>query len=196
VEVSQGEHKARIRRRNARAAGTAFGLLALAFACVLLLMGGLGAFGTTKPKAAKPAKKKVVVHKVVTTTTRKPAPTTVASSTTTSTSSTTTTTSTPRPTTTTTTTTVAPPRTTTTTVPPPTTAAVSVSNSPAFCTVTVVLGTGQRQAYPIGNYVSNVGDMYLFTAVIGRYRVDVRVTVKDIGGHPQCEASLSHLDHT
>src|SRR4029079_12308858 len=110
VEVSQGQHKARIRRRNVRAAGTAFGLLALAFACVLLLMGGLGAFGTTKPKAAKPAKKKVVVHKVVTTTKRQPAPTTVASSTTTSTSSTTTTTSTPRPTTTTTTTTVAPPR--------------------------------------------------------------------------------------
>jgi hypothetical protein len=59
--------------------------------------------------------------------------------------------------------------------------------------VTVILGTGARKSYAVGDYVASPGDMYMFTAFIGGYAVDVRVQVKSVGNQPQCDVSLSNL---
>jgi hypothetical protein len=191
------EQRARVRKRNLIAVGTSVGLLALALACVLLLVTGFSQVGTSaKPKAAK---KKVV--KVAKTTTTKAPPPTTSTSTTVFVTTTTSTTST----TTTTTTTVAP----AVTVPPATappatappatappampTASVSVSNSPRFCNVTVRLSSGEQLSYPLDGYLQNPGDMYVFTATLGRYAVDVTTSVVAASGGNKCTPTLSNL---
>ena len=65
-------------------------------------------------------------------------------------------------------------------------ATVQVSNTPKFCTVTVILNNGVKSAYAIGDYVANLGDTYLFTAQLGGYAVDVDTEVVDQQGELAC----------
>lgn len=183
----------RSRTRNRRALLTSLGLMGFAVVCATFVVNGFGADSSSA--AENPAGKVygvLLTHPTTTTTTLAPT-TTTSTTTTTVPPSTTTTTS---ASTTTTTATTAPPTTiapTTTTVPKPPTVSATVSNAPTFCRVTVRLSNGFQAAYPLHQYVENVGDIYAFTAMLGGYRVDVTATVVNQNNAPTCKLTLGKL---
>jgi len=182
----------RSRKRNRRALLTSLGLLGFAVVCATFVVNGFGADSSSA--AENPAGKVygvLLTHPTTTTTTLAPT-TTTTTTTTTVPPSTTTTTGVPTTTTTVTTvppTTVAP----TTTIPPMPTARATVTDAPTFCRVTIRLSNGFQAAYPLHQYVENVGDIYSFTAMLSGYRVEVTATVVNKGGKPTCNITLGKL---
>ena len=182
----------RSRKRNRRALLTSLGLLGFAVVCATFVVNGFGADSSSA--AENPAGKVygvLLTHPTTTTTTLAPT-TTTTTTTTTVPPSTTTTTGVPTTTTTVTTvppTTVAP----TTTIPPMPTARATVTDAPTFCRVTIRLSNGFQAAYPLHQYVENVGDIYSFTAMLSGYRVEVTATVVNKGGTPTCNITLGKL---
>jgi hypothetical protein len=84
-------------------------------------------------------------------------------------------------------------RTTTTTIPPLPTATVSVADTPQWCTVTVRLSTGVQRSFGLGNYLANIGDEYVFTAVFHGYHVEVTTSVVDRDDEAVCEAVVGDV---
>ncbi len=181
----------RTRLRNRRAAITAAGLVAFSIVCVALLASTFSSVGTSKKAVAK---KKVVVHAAHATTTRPPAPTTVATTAALAPATTTT----PPTTVRTTTTTARPTATTVVTTPPPSTlpaatAFASIADLPEWCTVTVHVSTGASRPYELAAYLQNPGDLYVFTAYVGGYKVDVTTKVVDRSNTAECDTTLANL---
>jgi hypothetical protein len=188
--VSPGQ-RARTRLRNRRAALTAAGLVALAIVCVALLASTFAGVGTTKKVVVK---KKATVRVAHATTTRAPDTTTVAPATTAPAPSTSTTPTTAR----TTTTTARPTATTVVATPTPSTlpaatAFASIADLPEWCTVTVHVSNGASHAYQLAAYLQNPGDLYVFTAYVGGYKVDVTTKVVDRNNAAECNATLANL---
>ncbi len=183
----------RTRLRNRRAALTAAGLVAFAVVLVALLMSSFGGVGTSKKGHVKTTASKKVVHA---TTTRPPAPTTVAPAPPPRPAPTT---STP-PTTARTTTTTAKRAPTTTVAATPTpstlpaaTAFASIADLPEWCTVTVHVSNGSSHEYQLAVYLQNPGDLYVFTAYVGGYKVDVTTKVVDRNHAAECDTTLANL---
>jgi hypothetical protein len=183
----------RTRLRNRRAALTAAGLVAFAVVLVALLATSFGGVGTSKKAHAK---KKAAVKVVHVTTTRPPATTTLAPAKPPPPAPTT---STP-PTTVGTTTTTAKraPTTTVATTPTPSTlpaatAFASIADLPEWCTVTVHVSNGASHAYQLALYLQNPGDLYVFTAYVGGYKVDVTTKVVDQNHAAECNTTLANL---
>ena len=189
--VSPGR-SARTRRRNRRAALTAAGLLAFAAISIALL---LSTFGSVGGSPTAHAKKKVTVRAVHSTTTRPPAPSTVAPTTTPPPAPST---STPPTTVGTSTTAARPTATTVVTTPTPSTlpaatAFASIADLPEWCTVTVHVSNGASHEYQLAAYLQNPGDLYVFTAYVGGYKVDVTTKVVDRNNAAECDTTLSNL---
>jgi hypothetical protein len=57
----------------------------------------------------------------------------------------------------------------------------------------VHLSTGAQQSYPLDAYVQNPGDLYVFIATLGGYRVDVHVSVVVQNNENVCSATVSNV---